>query len=169
MGSNDGKVKIFGTMPTLMTLTDEIQVEMLANIVAAILTKRSVPFDLVVDSDTTYIHRHRCSFPQLTYCVICNASIETISRLVANRSDDRHLIFLTPAEQKYSTEVLAKQAGLERYVSMFSIDDFVTLNAIDLATEEQRDFFSVLQEIVDIYNNRLAEAETDMSLRIEVR
>jgi hypothetical protein len=35
--------------------------------------------------------------------------------------------------------------------------------------EENKDFFSVLKEIVEIYNKRLSEVETDLSLRIEVR
>jgi hypothetical protein len=45
----------------------------------------------------------------------------------------------------------------------------VALNIIELATEESKDFFSVLKEIVEIYNRRLQEVETDLSLRIEVR
>ena len=32
-----------------------------------------------------------------------------------------------------------------------------------------KDFFSVLKEIVEIYNRRLAEVETDLSLQIEIR
>ena len=44
----------------------------------------------------------------------------------------------------------------------------MALNIIELATEENKDFFGVLQDIVQIYNRRLAEVETDLSLRIEV-
>ncbi len=40
---------------------------------------------------------------------------------------------------------------------------------MELATEENKDFFAILQEIVQIYNRRLAEVETDLSLQIEVR
>lgn len=40
---------------------------------------------------------------------------------------------------------------------------------MELATEENKDFFAILQEIVHIYNRRLAEVETDLSLQIEVR
>jgi len=32
-----------------------------------------------------------------------------------------------------------------------------------------KDFFGVLEEIVMIYNKRLAEVETDLSLQIQVR
>ncbi len=39
---------------------------------------------------------------------------------------------------------------------------------IELAADENKDFFAVLQEIVQIYNRRLGEVETDLSLRIEV-
>jgi len=47
--------------------------------------------------------------------------------------------------------------------------DFVAVNIIELATKESKDFFSVLKEIVEIYNERLSEVETDVSLQIEVR
>jgi len=54
-------------------------------------------------------------------------------------------------------------------LTIISIEDFVALNIIEQATEEDKDFFSVLQDIVHIYNRRLAEVETDLSLQIEVR
>lgn len=50
-----------------------------------------------------------------------------------------------------------------------SIENFVGLNIIELATKEEKDFFTILSEIVKIYNRRLKEVETDLSLQIEVR
>ncbi len=35
--------------------------------------------------------------------------------------------------------------------------------------EENKDFFSILKEIVEIYNKRLSKVETDLSLQIQVR
>ena len=78
-------------------------------------------------------------------------------------------ILLIPREQKNKAQILAQDEGVDKGVAIISIEDFVALNIIELATEENKDFFSVLKEIVEIYNKRLSEVETDLSLRIEVR
>ncbi len=41
------------------------------------------------------------------------------------------------------------------------------MNIIELASAEEKSLFAVLQEIVAIYNRRLREVETDLSLQIE--
>ena len=46
---------------------------------------------------------------------------------------------------------------------------FIALNITELATDENEDFSTVLKEIVEIYNRRLSEVETVLSLQIEVR
>jgi hypothetical protein len=38
-----------------------------------------------------------------------------------------------------------------------------------MAIEENKEFFGVLKEIIELYNTRLAEVETDLSLQIQVR
>jgi len=78
-------------------------------------------------------------------------------------------ILLTPREQESRARILAQDEGIDKELTIISIEGFVALNIIELATEESKDFFSVLKEIVEIYNRRLAEVETDLSLRIEVR
>ena len=78
-------------------------------------------------------------------------------------------ILLIPREQENKARILAQDEGIDKELTIISIEDFVALNIIELATEESKDFFSVLKEIVEIYNRRLAEVETDLSLRIEVR
>ncbi len=54
-------------------------------------------------------------------------------------------------------------------MTIISIENFIALNIIELATDENKDFFTVLQEIVEIYNTRLSAVETDLSLKIEVK
>jgi len=43
------------------------------------------------------------------------------------------------------------------------------MNVIELADAEGKGFFAVLQDIIALYNKRLAQVETDLSLQIEVR
>jgi hypothetical protein len=80
-----------------------------------------------------------------------------------------HPVLLIPREQENKARILAQDEGIDKELTIISIEDFVALNIIELATEESKDFFNVLKEIVEIYNKRLSEVETDLSLRIEVR
>ena len=64
---------------------------------------------------------------------------------------------------------LAEDEGVDSEMSVISIEAFVAMNIIELATEANTDFFALLQEIVQLYNDRLAEVETDLSLQIEIR
>ncbi len=78
-------------------------------------------------------------------------------------------VLLVPKSQEIKAWKLAQNEGVDQEISIISIEDFVAMNIIELAIEENADFFSILQEIVQIYNRRLAEVETDLSLQIEVR
>ena len=69
---------------------------------------------------------------------------------------------------KERAQILAQEDNIDKEISIIAIEDFIAVNIIELATENGRDFFSILKEIVDIYNQRLADVETDLSLHIEV-
>lgn len=105
----------------------------------------------------------------LVYHVTSAPSRDVLQKCVQNIKVGLHPILLVPREQENKARVLAQDEGIERELIVISIEDFVALNIIELATEENKDFFSVLREIVEIYNNRLSEVETDLSLQIEVR
>ncbi|MBE7531141.1 MAG: DUF4928 family protein [Chloroflexi bacterium] len=57
---------------------------------------------------------------------------------------------------------------LKVYGSEISIEDYVAVNIIELAAASHKELFTILQEIIEVYNRRLAEVETDLSLKIEV-
>ena len=106
---------------------------------------------------------------KLVYHVTADPSRNVLQKCAANLSADLHPILIIPRGQKTKARILAQDEGLDSEIDIVSIEDFVALNIIELATEESKDFFSVLQEIVQIYNRRLAEVETDLSLQIDVR
>lgn len=58
--------------------------------------------------------------------------------------------------------------GLERRISFVAIEDFVASNIIELAGAEDKPFFEILESIIEIYNERIVQSETDKSLRIEL-
>jgi len=106
---------------------------------------------------------------QLVYHVTSAPSRDVLRKCVRNARAGLHPILLVPREQENRARILAQDEGIDKELTIISIEGFVALNIIELATEESKDFFSVLKEIVEIYNRRLAEVETDLSLRIEVR
>ncbi|HXG65703.1 MAG TPA: DUF4928 family protein [Blastocatellia bacterium] len=106
---------------------------------------------------------------KLVYHVTATPSRDVIQKCAGNLRTGLHPILLVPGEQENKAKVLAQDEGIDKELTIISIEDFVSLNIIELATEESKDFFSVLQEIVEIYNQRLTEVETDLSLQIQVR
>lgn len=58
--------------------------------------------------------------------------------------------------------------GSERRISFVAIEDFLATNIIELAGAESSSFFEVLESIIDLYNERILQSETDKSLRIEL-
>ena len=67
-----------------------------------------------------------------------------------------------------NSRVRADVAGIRHRVSILAIEDFITQNIIEMSTCEKQDFFFTLRSIIDVYNRRLEEVETDMSLKIEL-
>jgi hypothetical protein len=76
-------------------------------------------------------------------------------------------ILLVPREHETTARVLAKDEKAKGLM-IIALESFVGTNIVELATVENKSYFEVLQEIVQIYNRRLAEAETDLSLQIEI-
>jgi hypothetical protein len=106
---------------------------------------------------------------RLVYHVTATPSRGVIQKCAENIRAGLHPVLLTPSEQENKARVLAQDEGIEKELSIASIEAFVALNIIEMATDENKDFFRVLQEIIEIYNKRLAEVETDLSLQIQVR
>uniref|UniRef100_A0A7C4AQ74 DUF4928 domain-containing protein n=1 Tax=Desulfomonile tiedjei TaxID=2358 RepID=A0A7C4AQ74_9BACT len=106
---------------------------------------------------------------RIVYHVTSAPSRNVLQKCAANVTVGLSPVLLVPRNQLNKAIVLAQDEGVDKEVSVVSIEDFIALNIIELAADENKDFFSVLNEIVDIYNKRLLEVETDLSLQIEVR
>jgi hypothetical protein len=106
---------------------------------------------------------------ELVYHVTSAPSRDVLQKCANNIKVGLFPILLIPREQENKARILAQVEGIEKELTVISIEDFVALNIIELAIEEKKEFFSVLREIVEIYNKRLSEVETDLSLQIEVR
>lgn len=109
------------------------------------------------------------SIHKTIYHITAAPSQAVIQKCAANLRAGKHPILLIPQEKKATAVAFAEQEHLENQISIISIEDFVTVNIIEISSGEKRDFFQTLQEIIEIYNKRLSEVETDMALRIEVK
>lgn len=92
-----------------------------------------------------------------------------IAKCSRNLQDGLRPILLIPDEQKTKAKVFAEAANIDRELTILSIEDFVSLNLIEMAIQESSDAFSILKTVIETYNRRLSEVETDLSLRIELR
>ena len=105
---------------------------------------------------------------KLVYHVTAAPSRNVLQKCADNLKAGYHPILLIPHEQENKVRVLAQDEGIDQQLTIMSIESFIALNIIEIATDENKDFFSILKEIVEIYNARLSEVETDLSLQIEV-
>ncbi len=78
-----------------------------------------------------------------------------------------HVIWLVPANQHLKAQFYAEEAGLYDSIAIIPIEDYITMIIIGSALEKRGSgFHNTLQEIVAIWNNRLAEADHSLQIKI---
>lgn len=105
---------------------------------------------------------------ELSYHVTATDGKEAIDRCRQNVLSGVHPILLLPKRFVEKACVYAEVAGIQDRISILSIEDFVTQNIIEMSTQAKQGFFLTLKAIIEEYNRRLEEVETDMSLKIEI-
>jgi hypothetical protein len=105
----------------------------------------------------------------IIYHVTANPSRNVIEKCAANIRVGKYPMLLVPEDQVTKAKAIAQDEGVDQEMTVLSIEDFVALNIIEIAIGENKEFFVILQEIVEVYNRRLEEVETDLSFLIEVR
>lgn len=91
-----------------------------------------------------------------------------IDKCEANIDSGFHPVILVPRVKLQAAQVHAETKKLQNQITIMAIEDFVSINVIELSSGRQDDFLPILRSILDLYNQRLAEVETDLSLRIEI-
>ena len=102
---------------------------------------------------------------RLVYHVTATPIRSIIQKCAENIRAGLRPILLVPAERENEALRLAQDEGIDKEISVIPIEAFVTLTIVHLATDENKNFFDVLKEIVEIYAGRLAAVESDMSLQ----
>jgi hypothetical protein len=106
---------------------------------------------------------------QVVYHVTAAPTPNVIQKCRENIQAGLHPILLVPGDLASKAKDFAEFAGLKEALTVIAIEDFVALNIIEMAIDQQVRFIEVLKEIIDIYNERLEEVETDMSLKIDAQ
>lgn len=103
------------------------------------------------------------------YHVTATPGPSVIQKCSENIKSGMHPVLLVPSVSVVKAISFAEYEGIEKYLSVIAIEDFVAFNIIEMATGNQAKFFEILQEIIKVYNERLEKVETDMSLKIEIQ
>jgi hypothetical protein len=91
-----------------------------------------------------------------------------IDKCRANVDQGYHPCLVVPSSSVVAARQLASNRDVDEQITIIAIEDFLALNIMEMAEGEQPRFLEILGRIVETYNRRLAEVETDMSLRIEI-
>ena len=102
------------------------------------------------------------------YHVTAAPGREVIKRCVSNLANGLHPVLLVPKELVYQTIDRAAAEDIAERVTILAIEDFLALNIIEMTAGNQRAFRAKLGSIIERYNRRLREVETDRSLSIDL-
>ncbi len=105
---------------------------------------------------------------KLVFHVTASPSLGVIDKCAENAVSGLLPVLLVPRNLAVKAQALASERGIEDTLWIHSIEDFIATNVIEIATSEGKEFFEVLREIAEIYNSRLLEVETDLSLQIQL-
>jgi hypothetical protein len=105
------------------------------------------------------------------YHVTASPSKQVVIRARDNIQQGIHPIILVPRAEVERARGLAMGESIENQVSIFAIEEFLAHNIVEMADDSTSDkqFFDVIRNIVEVYNDRIDEAEIDPSLRIELQ
>lgn len=102
------------------------------------------------------------------YHVTAAPARAVIEKCGANLAAGLHPVLLVPRNAVTKAIHVAEDAGLDQRITIVAIEDFVALNIVEMSEGRDIEFAKTLKEIVNVYNRRLGEVETDMSLKIEI-
>lgn len=103
------------------------------------------------------------------YHITANPTASLIRKCADNLKRGFFPVVLTPRVAVERAKGLAAYDNLEIKLVVFAIEDFLAQNLIEMADNDSLPYFEILGEVIEAYNRRIQDAETDSSLRIELR
>lgn len=102
------------------------------------------------------------------YHVTAAPARAVIEKCGENLAAGLHPVLLVPRAAVSKAVHVAEDQGLDKRITIIGIEDFIALNIVEMAEGKDAEFVKTLKEIVTVYNRRLGEVETDLSLKIEI-
>jgi len=106
---------------------------------------------------------------KISYHVTATPSRAVIQKCKTNAESNRHPVLVVPREKVPNARVLAEDEGIGNRLTILGLEDFMAANVIEISVEQGTDFFATLREIIEEYNRRVEEVETDLALKIELQ
>lgn len=91
-----------------------------------------------------------------------------IDKCAANLQSGFRAILLVPEKQLLLARVMAENAALQDRIGVQPIETFVGQNVEEISEFVQRSLAREFRRLLETYNNRVADIETDRSLLIEI-
>jgi len=92
-----------------------------------------------------------------------------LSKCGENLQVGLHPILLVPRDEFGKASHLAEDEGIRDRITLVAIEDFIATNIIEMSAGQQKAFLQHLKALIETYNQRLEQVETDMSLKIDLR
>ena len=104
----------------------------------------------------------------LTYHVTTEPTAAVMRRCKQSLSTGHKLILLVPNVKINRAAALAQESRIVDFISIFGIENYVSLNTIMLSCDREVEPIEVFKDILRLYNQRIHVAEPDLSLEIEL-
>jgi len=91
-----------------------------------------------------------------------------VRKAVSNYRSGLHPVLLVPAKDRERATLLVDLQKMAGLITVLAIEDFFSVNILEMSQGERGDFLKTLLRIIEEYNRRVDQAETDKSLRIDV-
>lgn len=105
----------------------------------------------------------------VSYHVTASPGLDVIRKCKANADSNRHPVLVVPRDKLGNARALAEVEKVENQLTIFALEDFISHNVIEISVERQTDFLTTLKDIIEEYNRRVEEVETDVALKIEIQ
>lgn len=102
------------------------------------------------------------------YHVTASPGSAVIEKCAANLAAGLHPFLLVPRDQEIKARSIADDKGILRRMTINCIEDFIADNIVEHTDGASETFIETLRSVIEVYNRRLQEVETDLSLRIEI-
>lgn len=117
-------------------------------------TGRAGDYELKLESSSVIIH------------VTAHPSSALIEKCRENLRNRQTPLILTLREKEQNAIALAEDQQLADQIAVIPIEHFVATNIIEIASQRRCALVDVLRAIIDVYNRRVEEAETDHSCKL---